>query len=480
MQSRYIKKLKMSLSPLGFGVMRLLMNLDGTFPAEVHKLLEAAYERGINYFDTAFIYLGGHSEELIRDALVKNYSRSSFYIADKLPVWECRSREDMERIFNIQLERLGVEYIDFYLLHGLNRFRWTDMQNAGALKFLETKKREGRISKVGFSFHDDKQTLETILNSYEWEFALLQINYYDWVVQNAKDNYELLAEHDIPCIVMEPVGGGRLANLPPSAEKELKNVRPNDSSASWAIRFVASLPNVIVTLSGMSDMEQLTDNLSVFNTPVSLTEKEQTALHSVVEILSSYSTIPCTACGYCVDDCPKNVDIPQIFNRYNDYMQFGNMARFDIDYYAFVPPQRRASNCISCGLCIKKCPQNVDIPKELYMVHEKALGLSVGVDIESLKEHLKDNTALVCFGAGAMGRAALSALKECGIKVDYFCDNAEPLWGSEIDGVKVISPIQLQEMNSKQEIFTLITSAYRDDIKAQLKKMDIVVFNDKS
>jgi hypothetical protein len=473
MQSRYIDKLKMSLSPLGFGVMRLSMNPNGTFPAEVHKLLAAAYEQGINYFDTGYIYLSGHSEELIRDVLVKNYSRSSFYIADKLPVWECKNRDDMERIFNIQLERLGVEYIDFYLLHGLNRFRWTDMQNASVLEFLESKKREGRINKVGFSIHDDKQTLEAVLNSYDWDFAQLQINYYDWTAQRAKDSYDILAQRDIPCMVMEPVGGGRLAKLPTDAEKLLKNQRPDDSIASWAIRFAASLPNVIVTLSGMSNMEQLTDNLSVFNTPVSLSETEKIALNRVVEILSSYKTIPCTACGYCVKECPRCVDIPQIFTRYNDYVQFENATRFDVDYHAFVPHHRRASNCVSCGLCIEKCPQNIDIPKELDIVHRKAIGLSVGVDIESLMGQLKDNTILVCFGAGAVGRAALSALRTCGIKTDYFCDNSEHLWETTVDGVKVISPMQLQELNSKQKIFVLITSGYRKEIKEQLGSLGI-------
>jgi len=473
MQSRYINKLKISLSPLGFGVMRLPMNPNGTFSAEVHNLLAAAYEQGINYFDTGYVYLGGHSEELIRDALVKNYSRSSFFIADKLPVWDCRSREDMEHIFNIQLERLGVEHIDFYLLHGLNQSRWIDMQNAGALDFLESKKREGRINKVGFSIHDNKQTLESVLNSYNWEFALLQINYYDWVVQNAKENYELLVERDIPCMVMEPVGGGRLAKLPADAENLLKHQRPDDSIASWAMRFASNLPNVAVTLSGMSSMEQLTDNLSILTTSVFLSETEQSALKSVVEVLRGYNTIPCTACGYCIKACPRYVDIPQIFTRYNDYVQFENVARFDIDYHAFIPPHRRVSNCVSCGLCIEKCPQNIDIPKVLDMVHRKAIELSIGVDIESLKEQIKDNTTLVCFGAGAGGHAAKSALREYGYTIDYFCDNSETLWGSKIDGIKVLSPKQLQKLNSKQEILVLITSGYHSEIKEQLGSLGI-------
>jgi ferredoxin len=274
---------------------------------------------------------------------------------------------------------------------------------------------------------------------------------------------------------MEPVGGGRLAKLPAEAENLLKNQRPDDSIASWAIRFTASLPNVIVTLSGMSDIEQLTDNLSVFNMPVSLSMIEQSILHSVVEILSGYNTIPCTTCGYCVKECPRVVDIPQIFTRFNDYVQFENATRFDIDYHAFVPLHRRASNCVSCGLCIEKCPQKIDIPKELDAVHKKAIELSIGVDIESLRAQLNDNTLLVCFGAGAGGHAAKSTLREYGYTIDYFCDNSKSLWGSEIDGIKILSPTQLQELNAKQKIHVLITNSYYKEVKEQLGSLGICV-----
>ena len=382
MQSCYIKNLNTSLSLLGFGVMRLPMNPNGIFSPEVHRLLAEAHESGINYFDTAYPYLGGHSEELIRDALVANYPRDSFYIADKLPAWECSDANDMERIFHVQLKRLGVEYIDFYLLHCLYSSRWLDIHDKGALDFLDKKRCEGKIHKVGFSFHDTADVLAPILDAYDWDFAQLQINYYDWTVQRAKDSYDVLAERDIPCVAMEPVGGGRLAKLPDEAEKLLKSERPYDSVASWAIRFAAGLPNVAVTLSGMSDMEQLTDNLSVLSPIVPLSEAEQSVLQDVVKILSGYNTIPCTVCGYCVEDCPRNVDIPQIFKRYNDYRQFDNMARFDVDYYAFVPERRRASNCVSCGECVRKCPQGIDIPRELKVIHNMAVGLSTGINVE--------------------------------------------------------------------------------------------------
>lgn len=475
MQKHYIAKLDLTLAPLGFGVMRLPINVDGTFPEDVHKLLATAYEQGINYFDTAYPYLGGHSEELIRDALVKNYPRDSFYIADKLPVWECHSHEDMERAFKIQLERLGVEYIDFYLLHGMNRVRWQDMQKVGALDFLEAKRREGRIRKVGFSIHDNKQTLEKMLDAYDWEFALLQINYYDWIAQHAKESYDLLVERDIPCMVMEPIGGGRLAKLPEQAENLLNAENPEASISSWAMRFVASLPNVVVTLSGMSNTEQLNDNLRQFQPFKPLSKHELSVLDKVVEIIKTHSTIPCSGCLYCIDECPSNIDISQIFQRFNDYKQFFNSPRFDIDYFnsTFFPEARRADKCIECRRCNEFCPQKIDIPKELTAIHNEAIGLFIDVDINVLKDDLSNETLLVCFGAGAVGQNTVAVLHQCGIKADYFCDNGQNLWGSEVNGITVISPSQLEELSRTHSVYVLITSSYHKEIKDQLNAMGI-------
>ncbi len=473
--SRYHPRLNMALSPLGFGVMRLPMNPDGSFPDQVRRLLAEAYESGINYFDTAFPYLGGRSEELVREALVARYPRESFYIADKLPVWDCRDAGDMERIFNIQLERLGTGYIDFYLLHGLHESRWRDIYGLGVLAFLDRKRAEGVIRKVGFSFHDTADVLVPIADAYDWDFAQLQINYYDWKVQRAEDAYGVLQQRDIPCMVMEPVGGGRLARLPDSAEQLLKDRRPGASAASWAMRFVADLPNVVVTLSGMSDREQLADNLAVFASAAPLSDTERAALNGVVEIMIGRNTIPCTACGYCVADCPKNVDIPQIFKRYNDHRQFDGLARFDLEYHAFLPEGRRASNCVSCGKCVKQCPQNIDVPEELRMIHNLAVKLATGADVERLKEALSGGSRLVCFGAGAAGRGALSLLRGSGIGVDYFCDNAQGLWGTEVDGVTVISPGELKRMASQSATLTLVTSGAAKAIQEQLLELDVPI-----
>ena len=473
MQPRYNPKLKMSLPPLGFGVMRLPINSDGTFSVEVHSLLAEAYECGINYFDTAYNYLGGHSEELIRDAIVAHYPRSSFYIADKLPVWLCADKSDMERIFQIELERLGVDFIDFYLLHGLNRSTWADAYSNGVLDFIEQKKREGKIHKIGFSMHDDVQTLKLILDAYKWEFALLQINYYDWIALRAKENYDLLEERGIPCMVMEPVGGGRLAKLPDDAEKLMTTVRPNDSIASWALRFIANLPNVVVTLSGMSNSEQLLDNISVFSTPKPLSDTEQTVLNDVADILSNSNTIPCTYCRYCLEECPKDIAISHIFQIYNDCAMFEHARALNLEYNIIIPQSRRGGNCVECGKCADRCPQKIDIPQQLKMVHNTAVGLALGVDVGKLKENLPSESLVICFGAGEMGCNALAVLRECGCKIDYFCDNAEHLWGTEIDGVETISPSQLCKLHQSQKVQVLITSGYHDEIKAQLGEIGI-------
>ena len=470
MQKRYIKKLDMSLSPLGFGVMRLYQNADGSFPQEAHTLLSAAYEKGINFFDTAYFYLGGNSETLIRDSIVNKYPRDSFYISDKMPVWDCKDIDDMERVFAIQLDRLGVDYIDFYLLHALQRQRWFDIRDKGVIDFLNKKRNEGKILKAGFSLHDNRATLDMILNEFDWDFSLLQINYYDWIIQRAKDNYALLLERGIPCFVMEPVGGGRLSKLPEKAEELLKGITPDASISSWALRFVAGLPNVAVTLSGMNSMAQLEDNIATFSPIVPLSDGENAAINKAVDIFGQCNAITCSSCMYCADECPELVDIPHIFQIYNDWKMFSCARSMDIEYFAVLADGRRADSCISCGKCVEKCPQSIDIPQELKRIHDTAIGLSIGIDIDKLRS--KDN--IVLFGSGADGRRALSLLKEAEIGVIGFCDNNPKLWGGSIDGVEVLSPQKLPET----ETTVLITSSkYHDAIKEQLADMGISAVN---
>lgn len=479
MKKRVIEKLGMELSPLGFGVMRLPVGGED-FPESVYELFHQAMEKGINYYDTAYFYMGEKSEILVREALVKRYSRDQFYIADKLPVWECGSKEDMERIFQVQLKRLGIEWIDFYLLHGLNRKSWERSYEKGVLDFLQRKREEGKIRKIGFSFHDTLDVLKEIERAYSWDFIQLQINYYDWDAIGARDCYGYLVEKGIPCMVMEPVGGGRLSKLPKEAEDLLKKVHPDWSIASWAVRYVADLSNVAVILSGMSDERQLKDNVEQFQEKVVFGEEEKKAVRQVVDILNSYQTIPCSGCRYCMEECPKGVDIPQIFRRYNDSCLFENMAGFDVDYFAFVPEGKRGDSCIKCQKCVNRCPQKIDIPGELEKLHRHAVALAVGMKDGELEEFVRQHKVakkkIICFGAGEKGIRAKQFFQKAGCEVAYFCDNAKEKWGSLVEGTEVIGPKRLKELYDTGEVCVLIASGYRKEIQEQLVGMGIEVF----
>lgn len=474
MRKRYIEGLGMELSPLGFGIMRLPMEGEN-FPGEVFELLDRAIEEGINYYDTAYLYQKGRSEKLIRDALVERHDRSRFYIADKLPVWDCHNRKDMERIFKEQLGRLGVEEIDFYLLHGLHKDSWNSVYEAGVLDFLEEKRKSGQIHKVGFSFHDTLEILKQIEKVYGWDFIQLQINYYDWEAIRAKENYEYLEERGIPCMVMEPVGGGRLSILPEKAEKLLKTFHPNWSSAAWAMRYVASLSDVAVILSGMNDETQLMDNILQFQDFQPLTEKEKEALSEVNAVIDSHQAVPCSGCRYCMDVCPKGVDIPQIFKRYNDSCLFENALPFDSDYFTHVPEGRRGNSCIQCNQCSKRCPQKINIPKELKGIHKHAVCLTLDMGEEVLDGFLEEHRGekCICFGAGIRGMRAKEFLMQEGIDVLHFCDNDSKKWGTFWDGVGVISPEELKVLYENDGIHVLVTSNYSKEIRKQLKNMNI-------
>lgn len=475
MEKRYIKQLDLELSPLGFGIMRLPMDGDD-FPKKVYELIDQAMAKGINYYDTAYLYQKSKSEILIREALVKRYDKNSFYIADKLPVWECQNQDDMERIFQIQMERLGVDRIDFYLLHALHKNIWESVYEKGVLDFLERKKREGRIGKVGFSFHDTTEVLKQIEQTYSWDFIQLQLNYYDWEVNGVKNSYAYLEKRNIPCIVMEPVGGGRLSELPREAEEKLKTVHPDQTVSSWAIRYAASLPDVAVTLSGMSNEIQLNDNAAQFGNIRPFTREENEAINQVVDIIVSRHSVPCSGCRYCVDECPKGVDIPQIFKRYNDFYLFEKTQTptFDEDYFMYIPEDKTADMCIKCQKCSQKCPQKIDIPRKIEEIHKLAISLTIGMEDPSeldvfLQQHI--GKKVICFGAGLKGIRTKRFLEHVGYEVAYFCDNAESKWGSFADKIEIVSPAGLNELYKDGKYCVLITSAYHEQIKAQLINM---------
>ena len=354
------------VSVLGLGCMRLpRLNSEAQEIdyVKAQEIVDYAFASGINYFDTAYKYHDGGSEVFLGSALMK-YDRSSFYLATKMPIWEADSPDAMRRIFYHQLERLQTDYFDFYLFHALNQDNFRKCVDFGLYEFLSEKKREGVIRNLGFSFHDSPQVLEQIVDAYEWDFAQIQLNYLDWDMQNAKRQYEILTDHHLPVIVMEPVRGGVLANPCEAANALFREARPDQSIASWAIRYAASLPNVMTVLSGMSTMEQIEDNVRTMTNFEPLTEADYEVIDRAVDAYRKKDTIPCTGCRYCMD-CPSGVEIPTVFSLYNQYALNQNKEVFDeIDATA------RAEQCIACGQCMEHCPQSIPIPEKMAMIAE--------------------------------------------------------------------------------------------------------------
>ena len=350
---------------LGFGMMRL-PEIDGSIDHKaVCEMVDAYMSAGFNYFDTAYIYHGGRSETEIREAVVRRYPRSDFMLTDKLPVWMLRSEADRDRIFLEQLERCGVEYFDIVLLHSLEE--GTNYDNAvkyNCFDWLRRQKDLGRAKHIGFSFHGTPELLDRILTEHpEIETVQIQLNYLDWVspVVQASRTYEVLRKHDVPILVMEPVKGGTLANLPENAAAVLKAERPGASMASWALRFVGSLPGVMTLLSGMSTREQMSDNLHTFADFEPLSDAEQAAVEKVRGILVSGNTVQCTACRYCCDGCPSGINIPEVFKVLNDIRMNGINDRARGYYGNFAGHDAKAGDCLACGQCESVCPQHLKI-----------------------------------------------------------------------------------------------------------------------
>lgn len=370
MLKRKFKQTDLAVSVLGLGCMRL----PRTNPekadidyARAQEMVDYAYSHGVNYFDTAFMYHDGMSEEFLGHAL-KKYDRSSVLIATKMPIWMAKTPEDIEKIFNLQLKHLQTDYIDFYLFHSMTKSHFEKCIDFGLYEFLLKKKQEGVVRHIGFSFHDVPAVLEEIAATYPWDFAQLQLNYLDWEMQDAKSQYEILERYNIPCIVMEPVRGGALSSPCEAANELFLTARPDISIASWAIRYVATLPNVLTVLSGMSNMEQLKDNINTLTNFMPLTKEDYTVINKAVEAYKSKDMIPCTGCRYCMD-CPSGVDIPKMFDLYNHYSSANDKNGY-ITAYNEAEPAIRAQNCIACGICEGNCPQAIYISKKLKMICE--------------------------------------------------------------------------------------------------------------
>ncbi|MDO4466110.1 MAG: aldo/keto reductase [Bacillota bacterium] len=359
-----------SKSKLGFGLMRLPKNEEGRILVEqVEKMVDAFLEKGFTYFDTAYAYAG--SENAIREALVKRYPRERFTLADKMPAWKIEKEEDVERIFNESLEACGVEYFDFYLVHSIEEGNYALYQKYKVFEFVKKMKQEGKIKHLGFSFHDSPEMLERVLNEHpEMEFVQLQLNYLDWenaVIQSRK-NYEVARSHNLPIVVMEPVKGGRLASFNEDIEAIYKTYDSQKSIASWALRFIASQKGIMTILSGMSNQEQMEDNLETMANFVPLNEEEKELVSKVREKLLSQPTIQCTQCRYCTPGCPMNISIPDLFTAYNSQKLYGKSGRYKTYYEKFTKDGNLASTCIKCGQCESVCPQHLEIISSLEKV----------------------------------------------------------------------------------------------------------------
>lgn len=351
---------------LGFGLMRLPEN-DGQIDLDrVCQMADAYLAAGLNYFDTAYVYHGGNSERIVKEALAKRHPRDSFMVATKLPAWCMKEEADRDRIFNEQLERCGLDYFDFYLLHSVEDGGNGDTYDRlNCWDWANQKKVEGKIRHFGFSFHGSPEYLEKTLDAHpEVEFVQIQLNYADWEnpVVRSGQLYEILYRRGIPMIIMEPVKGGTLAKLPPELEAKFRAVRPDSSIASWALRFVASLPGVMTILSGMSTPEQMADNLNTFTSFEPLSNAEKAVVEEVRKIMMNVPRIGCTACRYCTDGCPMNIAIPDVFRAVNTMRLYHEEFRPKSFYGGLIGQGHgRAADCVACGQCEGVCPQHLPI-----------------------------------------------------------------------------------------------------------------------
>lgn len=357
------------LSRLGLGNMRLpaLNPTDPKSPIDwpaAHAIMDKALADGINYFDTAYVYNGGESERCVGEGM-KKHPRDSFCLATK---FNYRANPDYKAVFEEQLERLQTDYIDFYLIHCLMDSNIDDYLNCGCIDYFLEQKKLGRIRYLGFSSHASVETLTRFADHHQWDFAQLQINYFDWNYAATKEEYRVLDERNIPIMVMEPVRGGRLAQLTPEAEKLLKDAHPDWSIASWALRFVRTLPRVQVILSGMSNMAQMEDNLATFSDPEELSEQDMATLMKACELFHSSLVVPCTGCRYCTEDCPMQINIPEYLKVYNAFKTGGGNPKAML---AEVESEGKFTDCVGCGACTGHCPQSIDVPGIMAELKEK-------------------------------------------------------------------------------------------------------------
>lgn len=364
------------ISTLGMGNMRLPKDGGGHIDEKkALEIIDYAYQNGVNYYDTAYRYHSGESELFIGKALSR-YPRDTWYLATKFPGHMMQYKDgklemigylsgetigSVEEVFEDQLERCGVEYFDFYLLHNVSEssFEFYTNEKLNIMGYLRSQKEKGRIRHLGFSSHGRADTIKNFLDLEGdcIDIVQIQLNYLDWKMQQAEDKYELLVKREMPIVAMEPVRGGSLASLGEESDKVLKAARPDYSIASWAFRYLQSLPGIYIALSGMTTLEQITENVKIFSNPEPMSDSEKTLLEKAMQAI--IDLIPCTSCRYCCEGCPKELDIPKLISMYNE-MKYNNAPiRFAIKS---MEEHELPSACISCGSCAKLCPQNIDIP----------------------------------------------------------------------------------------------------------------------
>jgi len=372
MQYRKFGKTDVQVSALGFGCMRFACLADGTIDEkQAINQLRTAIDNGVNYLDTAYVYHDGKSEVVLGKALKDGY-REKIYIADKLPTWNVTVYEDFEKLLDEQLERLQVEFIDFYLIHALNKDSFKKVTDLGIYKFIDKALKDGKIKHIGFSFHDDIKTFKTIVDDYTWEFCQIQLNYMDEFNQAGVEGLNYAAAKGLAVVIMEPLLGGKLANVPPEPIIELwEESEKKRTPAEWALTWLWDKPEVSLILSGMNSMEQLTENISTASAiiPNSLSEKEKEIIKKVRTKYNELTKVACTGCKYCID-CPKGIDIPNIFSIYNEASMY-NVLENSAKRYASIKKEHNASACIECRKCEKICPQGLTITQYLKDAHKE-------------------------------------------------------------------------------------------------------------
>jgi predicted aldo/keto reductase-like oxidoreductase len=378
-------------SLLGFGCMRFPQTGDGKIDEPLAtKMIDYAYAHGVNYFDTAWMYHNGESETFIGKTL-KKYPRETFHLTTKMPSPNIKNLDDAKKIFAAQLQKCQVDYFDYYLLHTLyDEKMFHDVyEDGGVLDWLLEQKKAGVIRRLGFSFHGTVDFLKYLMENHEWDVVQIQCNYYDWEgEENSKEKYEIITAHNTPVIVMEPIRGGMLANPNPDARDLMKKAEPKASPSSWALRYVASLPNVMVILSGMSAMEHVQDNIRTLSNFKPLTDAERGILAQALVYIKGAPLIRCTGCHYCMP-CPFGVDIPGNFAVYNDLVNeklipyldqkgtpdYERRKRAFFNYYSKMEDKTLYDRCVKCGRCMRLCPQHIRIPQELQKIRTLSDGL---------------------------------------------------------------------------------------------------------